>query len=233
MLDKENMPNHVAIIMDGNGRWAKKKNVPRVLGHNAGMQAMKKIVIASKELGIKYLTVYAFSTENWKRSEDEIKGIFSLLIKYVNSELNELNDNKVKVNIIGDYNSIPESAKIKLKELMETTRENDDLIFNIALNYGGRAEIVRAANNLIAEGKDNITISDISSKLYTGELDIPDPDLLIRTSGEERISNYLLWQCAYSEFVFTDVLWPDMDKKEYERLLEIYQSRSRRFGGRC
>ena len=232
MLDKNNMPEHVAIIMDGNGRWAKKKNVPRVLGHNAGMQAMKKIVIASSELGIKYLTVYAFSTENWKRSEDEINGIFGLLIKYVNSELKELDDNNVKVNTLGDYDSIPKSAKTKLLDLMETTKNNDGLIFNIALNYGSRAEIVRSVNNLIAEGKTEINENDISNSLYTGELDIPDPDLLIRTSGEERLSNYLLWQLAYSEFVFTDVLWPDMDKEEYERLIAIYQSRSRRYGGR-
>jgi undecaprenyl diphosphate synthase len=232
MLDKNNMPVHVAIIMDGNGRWAKKRNVPRALGHNAGMQAMKRIVIASKKLGIKYLTVYAFSTENWKRSNDEINGIFSLLIKYVNSELKELIDNNVKVNTIGDYDKIPQNAKNKLMELMEKTKDNDGLVFNIALNYGGRAEIVRAVNKLIESGETGISEEDLAKNLYTGEMDIPDPDLLIRTSGEERLSNYLLWQCAYSEFVFSEILWPDMDEAEYERLIEIYQKRNRRFGGR-
>ncbi|NLY82640.1 MAG: isoprenyl transferase [Clostridiales bacterium] len=231
---ENNMPKHVAVIMDGNGRWAKKKNLPRVMGHNAGMQAMKRIVIASSQMGIKYLTVYAFSTENWKRSSEEVGGIFNLLVKYVNSELKELNDNNVKVNSIGDYEMVPKSAKDKLEALIDSTKENDGLIFNIAINYGGRAEIVRGVNKLIAEGKVEITENDIANNLYTGNEigNIPDPDLLIRTSGEQRISNFLLWQCAYSEFVFTDVLWPDMDKSEFIRLIDIYKNRNRRYGGR-
>lgn len=231
---ENNMPKHVAVIMDGNGRWAKKKNLPRVMGHNAGMQAMKRIVIASSQMGIKYLTVYAFSTENWKRSSEEVGGIFNLLVKYVNSELKELNDNNVKVNSIGDYEMVPKSAKDKLEALIDSTKDNDGLIFNIAINYGGRAEIVRGVNKLIAEGKVEITENDIANNLYTGNEigNIPDPDLLIRTSGEQRISNFLLWQCAYSEFVFTDVLWPDMDKSEFIRLIDIYKNRNRRYGGR-
>ena len=241
MLDREKIPAHIAIIMDGNGRWAKSKGVPRVAGHNAGMQAMKEIVKASSQLGVKHLTVYAFSTENWKRSAEEVGGIFKLVVKYVNSELAELHKNNVRVRILGDYTQVPKPAVESLEKSLETTKNNTGLQFNIALNYGSRAEIVRAVN-LIEKDKRaglidpdmEITEELISRYLYTGAEngDIPDPDLIIRTSGEERLSNFMLWQSAYSEFGFTDVLWPDFTPAEYERMIEAYQNRERRFGGR-
>lgn len=240
MLDKDRIPKHVAIIMDGNGRWAKQKGVPRVAGHNAGMKAMKKIVDHSDKLGIKYLTVYAFSTENWKRSVEEVSGIFGLLVKYVNSELQELIRNNVKVTVFGDYSMIPEDAKRSLEKTLEQTKDNTGLQFNIALNYGGRDEIKKAVCAIAEKVKagelqpEDITEETISAHLYTGvhNYDCPDPELMIRTSGEIRLSNYLLWQTAYSEFVFTDVLWPDFTPAEYEKAIEEYQSRDRRFGGR-
>lgn len=240
MLDKDRIPKHVAIIMDGNGRWAKQKGVPRVAGHNAGMKAMKKIVDHSDKLGIKYLTVYAFSTENWKRSVEEVSGIFGLLVKYVNSELQELIRNNVKVTVFGDYSMIPEDAKRSLEKTLEQTKDNTGLQFNIALNYGGRDEIKKAVCAIAEKVKagelqpEDITEGTISAHLYTGvhNYDCPDPELMIRTSGEIRLSNYLLWQTAYSEFVFTDVLWPDFTPAEYEKAIEEYQSRDRRFGGR-
>ena len=241
MLDKERIPAHVAIIMDGNGRWAKAKGLPRLAGHNAGMLAMKEIVKASSQLGVKYLTVYAFSTENWKRSAEEVGGIFKLVVKYVDSELKELHENNVKVRIMGDYGAVPQAAVDRLEKSLETTKDNTGLQFNIALNYGSRAEIVRAVNRLkqdmeegILKADEEITEEMISRYLYTGEENgnIPDPDLIIRTSGEERLSNFMLWQSAYSEFAFTDVLWPDFTPEEYERMIELYQNRDRRFGGR-
>lgn len=241
MLDREKIPAHIAIIMDGNGRWAKAKGVPRVAGHNAGMQAMKEIVKASSQLGVKHLTVYAFSTENWKRSAEEVGGIFKLVVKYVNSELAELHQNNVRVRILGDYTQVPKPAVKSLEKSLETTKDNTGLQFNIALNYGSRAEIVRAVNLIEQDKKAGVIDPDmeiteelISRYLYTGAEngDIPDPDLIIRTSGEERLSNFMLWQSAYSEFGFTDVLWPDFTPAEYERMIEAYQNRERRFGGR-
>lgn len=240
MLDKDRMPVHVAIIMDGNGRWAKKKGLPRLAGHNAGMKSMKKIVDHSDKLGIKYLTVYAFSTENWKRSLAEVSGIFKLLVTYVNSDLKELVENNVRVKILGDYSALPQDAVKSLEKTLRETEDNTGLQFNIALNYGGRDEIRRAVARL-AEKVENgqmhasdITEESISSELYTGstQADVPDPELIIRTSGEERLSNFLLWQSAYSELVFSDVLWPDFTPEEYEKAIEDYQSRERRFGGR-
>ena len=237
-IDKERLPEHVAIIMDGNGRWAKKRKLPRVMGHNAGMQAMKKIVISAAELGIRHLTVYAFSTENWKRSDEEVGGIFNLLVKYVDSELDELCNNNVKVNILGDWSVIPKKARQRIEETLNRTADNTGLVFNIALNYGSRAEITDAVREIAEMVKDgeldpaDIDEDTVSSSLLTGHLGIPDPDLLIRTSGEVRISNYLLWQIAYSEMVFTDVLWPDFTPQIFEEIIVQYQGRDRRFGGR-
>lgn len=242
MTDKnaELMPRHVAVIMDGNGRWAQKNKVSRLAGHNAGMLAMKEIIKRADVLGIKYLTVYAFSTENWKRSAEEVGGIFGLLVKYVASELEELNDNNVKVAILGDYTRIPRAAVSSIERALETTKDNDGLHFNIALNYGSRLEMVRAARKiarLVDNGRmsvDDIDEDTISRFLYTGEENgyIPDPDLIIRTSGEERISNFLLWQAAYSEFAFSDLLWPDFTPDEFEKIVRQYIRRERRFGGR-
>jgi undecaprenyl diphosphate synthase len=240
MIEKELLPNHVAIIMDGNGRWAEKNKVNRLSGHNAGMLAMKEIIKRADILGIKYLTVYAFSTENWKRSKEEVGGIFGLLVKYVASELEELNKNNVKVSILGDYEAIPKSAAKSIEKALETTKDNEGLHFCIALNYGGRQEILRAVqkiSKLTVDGLlsiNDIDETQIAKYLYTGEENgyIPDPDLIIRTSGEERLSNFLLWQCAYSEFAFSDSLWPDFTPEEFEAIIEEYTKRNRRFGGR-
>lgn len=234
------MPVHVAVIMDGNGRWAKEKGLPRLAGHNAGMKAMKKIVDHSDKLGIKYLTVYAFSTENWKRSIAEVSGIFKLLVKYVDSDLRELVENNVKVKVLGDYSMLPQDAVRSLDRTLEETKDNTGLQFNIALNYGGRDEIKKAVQSIgekIREGllaPEDITEETITAELYTGAgyADVPDPELIIRTSGELRLSNFLLWQSAYSELVFPQVMWPDFTPEEYEKAIADYQSRERRFGGR-
>lgn len=240
MTEKKLLPQHVAVIMDGNGRWAQKNKVSRLSGHNAGMLAMKEIIKKADIMGIKYLTVYAFSTENWKRSAEEVGGIFGLLVKYVASELAELNENNVKVSVLGDWRAVPGPAAESIEKALKTTANNDGLRFNIALNYGSRQEITRAVrkiSSLVSEGcmmPDEISEGTISRFLYTGEENeyIPDPDLIIRTSGEERISNFLLWQCAYSELAFTDSLWPDFTPDEFESIVEEYTGRSRRFGGR-
>ena len=215
--------------MDGNGRWAKKHHVPRLAGHNAGVKAVRAIVTRANDLGVKHLTVYAFSTENWKRSEEEVSGIFGLLIHYLDLVMDELNDNNVKVNLLGDLTGMPQNVVDKINESLPKTSNNTGLNFNIAFNYGGRAEIIRA----VKEMKDEeITEENLSKHLYTGDFNIPDPELIIRTSGEERLSNFLLWQAAYSEFVFCDELWPDFTAEVFERCIEEYQSRDRRFGGR-
>jgi len=241
MSEAKKMPQHVAIIMDGNGRWAEKNKVSRVTGHNQGMLAMKEIIKKADVMGIKYLTVYAFSTENWKRSQEEVGGIFSLLVKFVGSELVELSANNVRVHILGDYTDrVPQAAVASIEKALETTRANDGLQFNIALNYGSRAEIVRAVKKIAEQVKDGSLFPEeisgelISANLYTGDENgnIPDPDLIIRTSGEERLSNFLLWQAAYSEFSFTDSLWPDFTPEEFETIVTEFCSRSRRFGGR-
>ena len=215
--------------MDGNGRWAKERGQLRLQGHMAGMEALREIVRHSQRLGVEYLTVYAFSTENWKRPADEVAGIFKLVVKYVNSELKELNENNVRVSILGDWSAIPKESADSVRLALKTTEKNDGLNFNIALNYGGRAEITRAVNKLISEGRTGVTEDDISGALYTAGM--PDPDVIIRTSGENRLSNFLIWQAAYSEIVLTDVYWPDFTPEEYERCIIEYQSRDRRFGG--
>ena len=225
--------------MDGNGRWATREGVSREKGHNAGMEAMREIIRRSSDLGIEYLTVYAFSTENWKRTMEEVSGIFKLLVKFVKLDLSELNEQNVRVKVLGDYSVIPDAARKSLDETLETTKDNTGMQFNVAINYGSRAEIVRGVNSIVdkvrkGEIEGEITEEMISKSLYTGDENgnVPDPDLIIRTSGEERLSNFLLWQAAYSEFVFTDLLWPDFTPEAYEELLEEYASRDRRFGGR-
>ena len=236
----ERIPKHVAVIMDGNGRWAEKNNVARVIGHNAGMKSMKEIVKRASSLGVEHLTVYAFSTENWKRSVEEVSGIFKLIVVYVDKELRELHKNNVKVKILGDYSMLPDESVDRINRALETTKDNTGMQFNIALNYGSRDEMRKAAVILgekIKAGElepSDITEELFSSYLYTGEnfANIPDPELVIRTSGEQRLSNYLLWQSAYSEFVFTDTLWPDFTPEVFEMCIEEYQSRNRRFGGR-
>ena len=238
MLDMNNIPSSVAIIMDGNGRWAEKRRLPRVMGHNAGMKAMREIVSTASQLGVKFLTVYAFSTENWNRSDEEINGIFKLLIKYVDSELDKIAKNNVKINILGDRERLAQKVNEKIEQAIKRTEKNDGLIVNIALNYGGRDEILRSVKSVCQEVKSGVLqIDDIDAEkfekhLYTGELGVKDPDLIIRTSGEIRISNFLLWQLAYSEMIFVDVLWPDFTPDIFKKTIMEYQRRSRRFGGR-
>ncbi|MBQ6582604.1 MAG: isoprenyl transferase [Mogibacterium sp.] len=239
MAKEKQFPVHIGIIMDGNGRWAKKRGVPRLMGHNAGMESMKKIVIAASNLGVRHLTVYAFSTENWKRSVEEVSGIFRLIVRYVQSELQELNENNVHINILGEYDMLPEDSVASINKLVASTAGNTGLNFNIALNYGGRAEVTKAVNELLrarleSGNRSEVTEEEIASYLYTGSryFDIPDPDLIIRTSGEERTSNFLLWQSAYSELMFTDTLWPDFTGEELEEMIGRYMNRERRFGGR-
>ena len=238
MLDMNNIPSSVAIIMDGNGRWAEKRRLPRGMGHNAGMKAMREIVSTASQLGVKFLTVYAFSTENWNRSDEEINGIFKLLIKYVDSELDKIAKNNVKINILGDRERLAQKVNEKIEQAIKRTEKNDGLIFNIALNYGGRDEILRSVKSVCQEVKSGVLqIDDIDAEkfekhLYTGELGVKDPDLIIRTSGEIRISNFLLWQLAYSEMIFVDVLWPDFTPDIFKKTIMEYQRRSRRFGGR-
>lgn len=230
------LPRHVAIIMDGNGRWAKKRHLPRVAGHNAGMKSMQEIVRRASDMGIEHLTVYAFSTENWKRTSEEVSGIFGLLVKYVASELAEICEKNVKICVLGDYEALPEAARNSMQKALDDTKNNTGMQFNIALNYGSRAEILRAANRIVKEHGSEVEFTEelLSKYLYTGDENgnIPDPDLIIRTSGEERLSNFLLWQCAYSEFAFTDTLWPDFSPEEFQQIVESFGTRERRFGGR-
>lgn len=225
--------------MDGNGRWAKAHGVPRVMGHNAGMQSMKKIVTRASDMGIKNLTVYAFSTENWKRSAEEVSGIFNLIVKYVESELEELVRKNVHINVIGQYEQLPKASVDALNRLSSGTDPDDGLNFNVCVNYGGRDEIVRAVNEILSErleagSSSPVSEQEIGEHLYTGvhRFDIPDPDLIIRTSGEMRTSNFLVWQSAYSELMFTDTLWPDFTPDEFQEMVEAYTRRDRRFGGR-
>lgn len=230
-----NIPNHVAIILDGNGRWAKKRLLPRNLGHKAGAKAVEDICEDAWNLGIKYLTVYAFSTENWKRPEDEVNALMKLLRNYLTDCIERSNKNNMRVRVIGEKSGLSQDIRDSIEELEKVTEKNTGLNFTIAINYGSRDEITRAVRTIAkraAAGEinpDSIDIDIISESLDTKG--IPDPDLLIRTSGEERLSNFLLWQLAYTEFYFTDVLWPDFDKKELKRAIEKYNGRERRFGG--
>jgi len=239
MIDLNQIPNHVAIIMDGNGRWAEQRNLPRAFGHNAGMKAMKEIVKRSSSLGIKHLTVYAFSTENWKRSTEEVNGIFKLIVTYVDNELKELHANNVRVQILGDYSKLPADAVARLEKSLAVTQTNTGMQFNIALNYGSRHEIVEAIQGIAKEVKtgkmqvEDINETTVAQHLSTGLAGIPDPELLIRTSGETRVSNFLLWQIAYSELVYSPVLWPDFTPEVFENAIWEYQKRDRRFGGRA
>lgn len=229
------IPNHVAIILDGNGRWAKKKLLPRNLGHKAGAKAVEDICEDAWNLGIKYLTVYAFSTENWKRPEDEVNALMKLLRNYLKDCIERSNKNNMRVRVIGEKSALSHDIRDSIEELEKVTEKNTGLNFTIAINYGSRDEITRAVRLIArkaASGEinpDTIDMNIISESLDTKG--IPDPDLLIRTSGEERLSNFLLWQLAYTEFYFTDVLWPDFDKRELEKAIEKYNGRERRFGG--
>ncbi|MBQ8923940.1 MAG: isoprenyl transferase [Lachnospiraceae bacterium] len=231
---KLNIPEHVAIIMDGNGRWAKKRLMPRNFGHKQGAKVVEQICEDANTLGIKYLTVYAFSTENWKRSVEEVSGIMNLLREYLVNCIERASKNNMRVRIIGDRTALDEDIVERIDELEKATSIYDGLNFTIALNYGGRDEIRRGVTRLVDDIKSGKTDEPITEEMISGYLDtkdIPDPDLLIRTSGELRLSNYLIWQLAYTEFYFTDCLWPDFDMEELKKAVLYYNNRDRRYGG--
>lgn len=222
-----NIPAHIAFIMDGNGRWAKKRGLARTVGHSKGAKVFREIVGGCFDLGIKVVTVYAFSTENWKRPKEEVDAIMNLLEQYINDRLSE-DDSRYKLRFIGDETVFPDSTRSRMEKLESLNPDSDKTLY-VALNYGGRAEICHAVNRLIAEGKNEVTEQDISSKVYTAGN--PDPDLIIRTGGDVRISNFLMWQSAYSELWFTPTLWPDMTMDEVKNILMSFGTRERRFGG--
>ena len=230
-----NMPRHVAIILDGNGRWAKAKGMPRNYGHAQGSKNVERICEEAYRMGIKYLTVYAFSTENWNRPKDEVNALMKLLRNYMKTCLKTAEKNDMKIRVIGDITRLDEDIRSRIQELEEATKNNGGLNFQIAINYGSRDEIKRAVRRIAQDCRDGkIQAEEIDEELierYLDTHDIPDPDLLIRTSGEQRLSNYLFWQLAYTEFYFTDVPWPDFTKEELIRAVEQYNSRDRRYGG--
>lgn len=230
-----NIPQHVAIILDGNGRWAKSKGMPRNYGHTAGAKNVEVICEDAYNLGIKYLTLYAFSTENWNRPDSEVEALMKLLNTYLKNCIKRANKNDMRVRVLGDISRLDEKFQNTILELEEATKENAGLNLQIALNYGSRDEMIRAMKKMFADyDEKKLSIEDITEDKFAGYLDtkgIPDPDLMIRTSGEQRLSNYLLWQLAYSEFYFTPVPWPDFDKKELEKAIEVYNQRDRRYGG--
>lgn len=229
------VPRHIAIIMDGNGRWAQRRLLPRTLGHRAGMSALKKVVQTCDELKIPFLTVFAFSTENWKRPEPEVDYLMNLLVEFLHRELEELHKNNVQIHILGDYQVIPQRCQTEISRALDMTGNNTGLRFNIALNYGSRKEIVDAVRMLTSKVQQGqIRSEDIDEQLFSQFLytsGMPDPDLLIRTAGEKRISNFMLWQIAYAEIVVSDVLWPDFTPDDLRGAIQEYQSRDRRFGG--
>jgi len=233
-IDMNNIPNHIAIIMDGNGRWAKERNLPRSMGHKAGVETIRIILKEATRLGVKNLTLYAFSTENWDRPKDEVNALIKLLVTYLRNELKECNENGVRMNVLGDITKLPNECQIALRDAIETTKNNTRINLNFALNYGGRDEIIRAIKLISREIKKNtISEEDINAELiekYLYTNGIPDPDLIIRPSGEQRISNFLLWQCAYSEFWYSDIKLPDFKEEDLRRAIADYQNRDRRFG---
>lgn len=230
-----NMPRHVAIILDGNGRWAKAKGMPRNYGHAQGSKNVERICEEAWRMGIKYLTVYAFSTENWNRPKDEVDALMKLLRNYMKTCLKTAAKNDMKIRVIGDITRLDEDIRSRIEELEKATKDNGGLNFQIAINYGSRDEITRAVRRIAADCRDGrLAAEEIDEQVidrYLDTHDIPDPDLLIRTSGEQRLSNYLLWQLAYTEFYFTDVPWPDFTKEELLKAVEQYNARDRRYGG--
>jgi undecaprenyl diphosphate synthase len=234
-LDLPVIPQHVAIIMDGNGRWAKKRGLPRTIGHNKGVEAVREAVKAAGESGVKYLTLFAFSSENWSRPPSEIEDLLGLLRRFIRRDLADLHRENIRIRIIGERENLRSDILPLLLEAEETTRNNTAMTLVIAFNYGSRDEIARAALKLAKDVEAGVlTAEDINADAISNRLDtagIPDPDLIIRTSGEERLSNFLLWQAAYSEFVFLPGYWPDFDRQQFQEALRIYASRDRRFGG--
>ncbi|MCR6515274.1 MAG: isoprenyl transferase [Clostridium sp.] len=234
-LDMENIPKHIAIIMDGNGRWAKKRKLPRTMGHKAGVETIRRILKEASNLGVKYMTLYAFSTENWKRPKDEVNALMKLLVQYLRKEINELHKNGVRINVLGDISMLPKECIDEIEKSVEKTKNNTGITMNIALNYGGRDEIIRSIKLIaqdVLDGKieiDAIEEDTVNNYLYTKG--VPDPDIIIRPSGEQRLSNFLLWQCAYSEFWYSDICWPDFTEDDLHKAIYDFQQRDRRFGG--
>mgnify|MGYP000958555942 FL=1 len=234
-IDFHNIPNHVAIIMDGNGRWAKKRFLPRTAGHQEGMKRVMDIVEVAKKLNIKYLSLYAFSTENWKRPQEEIDGLMKILVYYIRSELEKIHENNIRIQVMGDITKLPKTPREEIEKAIEKTKNNSKMILNIGLNYGGRDEIIYGIKNILEDIKmgkideDDITTELFSKYIYTQNL--PDPDLLIRPSGELRLSNFMLYQIAYTEFWFSDIYWPDFKEEYFYKAIIDYQKRNRRFGG--
>lgn len=233
-IDKSNIPQHVAIIMDGNGRWAKQKGEHRIFGHTYGVESVREALKAATETGVKYLTLYAFSTENWNRPKEEVDALMDLLVKTIASEIQSLNENEVSLRAIGDIDNLPSSCRQALLKAIDETSKNKRITLMLALSYSSKWEITNAVRKLgerIKSGElktDEISENDIAANLQTNG--IPDPELLIRTSGEHRVSNFLLWQLAYSEFVFMDIMWPDFKKEDFYKAIFEYQKRERRFG---
>lgn len=230
VLENKNIPKHIAIIMDGNGRWAKKRFMPRTVGHKAGVEAIRQIVKKCNTLGVKYLTVYAFSTENWSRPAEEVGVLMGLIVTYLQNEVKELHKNNVRIKTIGDITKLPEKPYTELLNAMEKTKDNTGVTLTLALNYGFRDDLAHAIKNIIASNikEDDITNDTIKEYLYTSYM--PDPDLIIRTSGEIRLSNFMMYEASYSEFYFCDTLWPDFDSNELCKAIYTYQQRDRRYG---
>lgn len=233
-INKEKIPNHIAIIMDGNGRWAKERNLQRTMGHRAGVETLRKIVKECSNLGIKYLSVYAFSTENWIRPKEEVSALMDLLVEFLGKELDELHEGNVIINYLGDISKLPEKCQDILRKSKNKTKNNSGLNLNLCLNYGGRDEIIKSFKEIYNEIKNgDISIDDVDEKMISRHLytsGMPDPDMLIRPSGELRISNFLIWQCAYTEFWFSDIYWPDFRIEHLHRAIIDFQKRDRRFG---
>ena len=229
-IDATNLPKHIAITMDGNGRWAKSKGKLRIFGHKNGVKAVRDTVEGAAEIGIKYLTLYAFSSENWNRPEKEVNALMTLLVSAINKETKTLMDNNIRLSTIGDINKLPSKAQKELQEAISKTKDNTRMTLVLALSYSGRGEILIAVKNIIKDGKEPEEINEATFQQYLTTKSVPDPELLIRTSGEYRISNFLLWQIAYSELYFTDTLWPDFRRADLYKAILNYQTRERRFG---
>ncbi len=230
-IDLDKLPAHIAIIMDGNGRWAQRKGLGRLLGHREGYRTLRKVLLNASELGIRYLTVYAFSAENWRRPEDEVKGLMSLIEQAARDELRVMHQNNVRIRASGRLDEVPAGLRQAIEQGIETTKANTGITFNLAINYGGRAEIVDAVKKQLEEGAKPEEISEESIAAHLYNPDLPEPDLIIRTAGELRWSNFLIWQAAYAELYVTDVPWPDFSKKELLEAVAQYESRNRKFGG--
>lgn len=230
-----NNPKHVAIIMDGNGRWAGQRGLPRIAGHRAGVRSVQEVIRAAKESGVKILTLYTFSTENWRRPKNEVSALFKLLENYIDNQADDLIKNNIRLSIIGRFEGLPDSVRNKLKDIIDRTKDNTAMVLNLALNYGARTEIVDAVRAVVKDcASGRVKPEEIDEKSFSGYLytkDLPDPDLLIRTSGEMRLSNFLLWQLSYSELYISKKLWPDFKDKDFLKAIEEYKKRQRRYGG--